>query len=221
VRENVRAFVDDVAATIDLPGPIFEFGSFQVEGQESLIDLRPLFPGREFVGCDMRDGPGVDRIEDLRGLTMADGSVGTALSLDTFEHVADCQTAIAEIHRVLQPGGVVVLSSVMFFPIHEHPSDYWRFTPFAFELLLEKFESVLVIGQGHELLPHTILGVGIKGPAADGVFDALRARHTTDFRPAGLHVAIGPMALRPMELLRLAGTQLGSQAIHRLRRRRS
>jgi hypothetical protein len=84
----IRHFVEELAAHVELPDPVYEFGALQVkEGQDS--DLRPLFPGRHFVGTDFREGPGVDRVEDLRALTLGDGEVGTALCLDTLEHCED------------------------------------------------------------------------------------------------------------------------------------
>ena len=47
------------------PGPVFEFGSYQVEGQVDYADLRGLFPARRTSSCDMRPGKGVDRVEDV------------------------------------------------------------------------------------------------------------------------------------------------------------
>ena len=58
MRDHNKAFCRLVAETFDCPGPVFEFGSYQVEGQEGYANLRALFPGREYVGCDMRPGPG-------------------------------------------------------------------------------------------------------------------------------------------------------------------
>ena len=84
----IRAFVEDVAEVIELPDPIVEFGSMQVEAEQT-SDLRPIFPGRSYLGTDYRDGPGVDRVEDLRKLSFADGEVGTAICLETLEHVSD------------------------------------------------------------------------------------------------------------------------------------
>ena len=65
-----------VAETFDLPEPILEIGSYKVEGQEELIDLRPLFPGREYYGVDMREGPGVDMVQNVEELSLPDPGTG-------------------------------------------------------------------------------------------------------------------------------------------------
>lgn len=163
MRRHVKEFVSIVAAELDLQGPIFEFGALQVPGQEGAADLREFFPGREYVGCDMRPGPGVDRVLDLHGLDVADASVGSVLSLDTLEHVEYPRRAMREMHRVLAPGGLVVISSVMNFPIHAYPADYWRFTPEAFRSLLQEFDEQVVAAAGEETFPHTVVGIGAKG----------------------------------------------------------
>lgn len=155
-------FISELAGTAELPEPIVEFGSLQVEkGQPN--DLRPLFPGKEYIGTDFREGPGVDRVEDLRGLRFDDGEVGTALCLDTLEHCADPLTACREMHRVVGDGGVCVISSVMLFGIHAYPNDYWRFTPEGFRILLEDFDDVDVAGMGDPNCPFYVFGAGAKG----------------------------------------------------------
>ncbi len=60
MRENAKALVAAFAAACQPPEPIVEIGSLQVPGQEGFADLRPLFPGRCYVGCDLRPGPGVE-----------------------------------------------------------------------------------------------------------------------------------------------------------------
>src|SRR3954447_15637004 len=123
----VRAFVEDVAEAIELPDPIVEFGSMQVEAEQD-SDLRPLFPGRAYLGTDYRDGPGVDRVEDLRSLSFADGEVGTAICLETLEHVTDPPAACRELARVVRAdGGVAILSAPTLLGIHAYPDDYFRF----------------------------------------------------------------------------------------------
>jgi SAM-dependent methyltransferase len=161
-QQLIRDFVADLARIADLPEPIVEFGSLQVEaGQVS--DLRPLFAGREFVGTDMREGPGVDRVEDLRDLTFGDGSVGTAICLDTLEHCEDPPAACRELARVTADGGVCILSSVMLFGIHGYPNDYFRFTPEGFRSMLGGFDYRWVAGIGNPEIPFQVVGVGAKG----------------------------------------------------------
>ncbi|MGB9184443.1 MAG: methyltransferase domain-containing protein [Solirubrobacteraceae bacterium] len=154
-------FVAELIARLELPEPVVEFGSLQVEpGQPN--DLRRLFSGRDFTGTDLRPGPGVDRVEDLRGLGFSDQQVGTALCLDTLEHCADPLAACRELHRVLAPGGVCVLSSVMLFPVHGYPHDYWRFTPEGMRLLLQPFEDAWAVGIGHPELPMQVVAMAAK-----------------------------------------------------------
>jgi len=165
MRQNVKEFVRVVSATLPIPEPIYEFGSFQVDRQLGFADLRPLFPNKEYVGCDMREGPGVDKILDLHDIGLPSGSVGTVLCLDTLEHVEYPRKALEEIHRILKPDGVVVITSVMDFRIHDRPHDYWRFTPEAFKSILKSFSNSFVGFQGKENFPHTIVGVGSKSDA--------------------------------------------------------
>lgn len=162
MRGNIRAFVRTVAETLDCPAPIVEIGALQVAGQPYSADLRPLFIGKEYLGCDVRSGPGVDRIEDVHQLSFASETVGAVLMLETLEHVKNPLLAMAEVCRVLQPGGLVVISSCMDFPVHEHPADYWRFTPQAFDLLLERWALRRVYVQGLPRFPHSLAGVGFK-----------------------------------------------------------
>ncbi len=163
MRESIRQFAEIVSRTLPIEEPIFEFGALQLPGLEGVADLRPLFPGKEYVGCDMREGTGVDRVLNLHSIDQASDSVGTVISLDTLEHVEFPHKALQEIHRILKPDGIVVISSVLHFRIHATPYDYWRFTPHGFASLLSPFASSFVGFAGLERFPHTIVGIGFKG----------------------------------------------------------
>lgn len=167
MRPAVLEFARDVADCFPLAEPLVELGARAAEGQEDIADLRKIFQAAEHIGCDIQEGPGVDRIEDVHSLTFDDDSVGTIICLETLEHVADPLRAVQEMHRVLEPGGVLAISSLMFFPIHAHPWDFWRFTPEGFDMLLAPFESRLVVAQGWDLMPEGVFGIGVKGPAPD------------------------------------------------------
>lgn len=177
MRRNTRALAEIVARSLDLPEPIAEFGSYQVTGAP-IENLRPLFAGKEYIGCDVRPGPGVDRVEDLESLTFGDGSIGTVVLLDTLEHVQDPLRGVAEAHRVLRPGGVIIATTVMDLFIHCRP-DYWRFTPEAMKHAFRAFDASLFGWHGNAEKPHTVFAVGIKDAARsyDAQFSAIEAAY--------------------------------------------
>jgi SAM-dependent methyltransferase len=162
MRDAILEFVKLCSETLPIREPIYEFGGYQVAGQEGWADLRRFFPGKTYIGTDMREGPGVDMILDLHNIGLSSESVGTVLMLDTLEHVEFPRKAMEEVHRILMPEGLVIMSSVMDFPIHATPYDYWRFTPEAFRSLLGFFEQSWVGFSGKRLFPHSILGIGCK-----------------------------------------------------------
>ncbi|MEW6201716.1 MAG: methyltransferase domain-containing protein [bacterium] len=177
MRELVKEFVKICSEVLPVSEPIYEFGSFRVPEQEELANLRPLFPGKKYVGADMRQGPGVDVILDLHHIDLPSESVGTALTLETLEHVEFPREALEQISKILNKNGIVIISSIMNFPIHEYPDDYWRFTPSAFKSMSKSFSYVYVESVGEDNFPHTIVGVGIKGePPSSNILDEFQNR---------------------------------------------
>jgi SAM-dependent methyltransferase len=199
----IRDFVAELIDAVDLPEPIVEFGSMQVE-RDQHGDLRGLFAGRDFTGTDIREGPGVDRVEDLRSLSFADGQVGTAICLDTLEHCEDPPAACRELHRVVGDGGVCVISSVLLFGIHAYPNDYFRFTPEGFRSLLSPFDDVWVAGIGNPGMPVQVVGVAARGRSLDlslEQFPSLVREQERWDRSAG-HVQVGVFMLPPRTVAR-------------------
>lgn len=175
MRVKIRDFVSIVSRSLPIFEPIYEFGSLRVSNQDVIANLRPIFPDKQYVGCDMRAGRGVDLVTNLHNIDLPDDTAGTVLCLDTLEHVEFPHKAVAEMHRVLKPGGVCVLSSVMKFKIHAYPDDFWRFTPSGFRSLLYPFGACWVgwCGQDEEF-PITVLGIGVKGPVSSDFFNVFK-----------------------------------------------
>jgi SAM-dependent methyltransferase len=165
MRDHNREFCHLIAKTLDCPGPVYEFGSYQVQGQEGYANLRELFPGRTYVGCDMRPGPGVDRVEDVSDINLPDQSAGTVLCVETFEHVFEVRRAFDEVFRILKPGGMFVITTPLNFRIHGYPDDYWRMTPSCLRRMLSPYAARLTGYQGYNAFPHSIMGIAIKYPA--------------------------------------------------------
>lgn len=168
MRHSIREFIKIVSKEITTESPVYEFGSLQVPGQEGFADMRPFFSNKNYVGFDFQMGPGVDTIMDAQTIdkTLYE-TAGTILCLDTMEHVKYPVEAMDEFYKVLKPNGVLVVSSVMAFPIHNYPQDFWRFTPQGFQILFSKFKFSIIESAGREDFPHTVVGVGFKDVAPD------------------------------------------------------
>lgn len=160
--------------TFAFPEPILEVGSYQVPGQEEIANLRGLLPGREFVGIDMRPGPGVDSVENVEALPRLDHSAGSVFALNVFEHVERFWKGFAEIERVLRPDGMLMVSCPFYFRVHNHPSDYWRFTPSAFESLLAAYPAKIIGHHGPAKRPLHVWAVASKAAGAFGQADKQR-----------------------------------------------
>jgi len=167
-----------IAETFTLDGPVIEIGSYQVPGQERINNLRSLFLGREYIGVDIRPGPGVDRVADVEDLPFADGFAGTIIAMSTFEHVRHFWRGFDEVRRVLRSDGALLVSCPFHFYIHNHPCDYWRFTPEALGVLLEEYPSRLVGWHGAEDRPENVWALAFREdhpPISPEQFDRYRA----------------------------------------------
>jgi SAM-dependent methyltransferase len=207
----VRAFAEDALALLGPPDPVVEFGARQVEaGQARDADLRPLFAGRDYTGTDLFPGPGVDRVEDLRRLSLADDSVGTAICLETLEHCDDPLAACRELARVVGPGGVAIVSAPFLLGIHGYPHDYFRFTPDGLRSMLGGFDAVWATGIGDPGAPQWVFALAANGRPLDVGLDRLPRLREAQERWDGARgvVRVGPLQIPPSALLRTLGREL-------------
>ena len=90
---------------------------------------RACFPQiRRKVNCDYSGARGpVDFISSAVHLPVAAASFDSILCTEVLEHVPDPLATWREFHRVLRPGGRVLLSTPMYWPPHELPFDFYRY----------------------------------------------------------------------------------------------
>jgi SAM-dependent methyltransferase len=125
--------------------------SYQTE--EKILDIGSggsaygrLFPNRLTVDIDPERNPEI--VADAARLPFEDASFSFILCTEMLEHVPEPQVVIDELHRVLKPGGKMVLTTRFVFPLHDTPHDYWRFTKYGLLRLFKNWEVT-------ELMPDT------------------------------------------------------------------
>ena len=59
------------------------------------------------------------------------------------------------------PDGILLLTTHFFFPIHQHPADYWRFTADGVDSLLKEFPYRYAAEGGLRLFPHSVVGLAV------------------------------------------------------------
>ncbi|MEW6083120.1 MAG: methyltransferase domain-containing protein [Chloroflexota bacterium] len=158
INKSVRLFSE----IFEPSGPVVEIGSLYQPGYESLCDLRKYFEGSEYIGCDIRHGLGVDRIEDAQSLSFTDNSIKTVLLLELLEHLPQPHKAVAEARRVLADDGLLVVSVPFNCRLHGYPTDYWRFTASGIHVLLSDFPDKVIFSLGPKVKPAFIFAVAAK-----------------------------------------------------------
>jgi SAM-dependent methyltransferase len=75
---------------------------------------------------------------DARELPFEDGYADTILLNQVLEHIFEYDKVLSETHRVLNSSGKLVISVPFIFHIHAQPNDYFRFSKYGLEKLLQK-----------------------------------------------------------------------------------
>lgn len=120
---------------------VLELGSYNENGS-----VRPLFAVREFLGVDVRDGPGVDMVIDPSfHYPMWAHRWDVIVCTETLEHDLRPWRTVRHVSKWLKQGGVFICTVRGFnqrgsFPYHGHPGDYWRFSVEGVRALLEDYQ---------------------------------------------------------------------------------
>ncbi|MEO5989106.1 MAG: methyltransferase domain-containing protein [Candidatus Eisenbacteria bacterium] len=136
----------------------------RVHARGQLLDMgcgrkpfAPLFRGciTRYWGTDLSVSPylGAARLDAYaraEAQPFRDGSFDTVLGLSMLTYLPEPIRMVREAHRVLKPGGTLILEFTQMVPLHDEPHDYFRFTRFGARYLLEQagFEPIEYIPIG-------------------------------------------------------------------------
>ena len=98
---------------------------------------RDLFGNACYIGMDYgTEDTSADFVGDARKIPIETGSVDIVFSTQVIEHVPHPDQMMRECSRVLKPGGHLILTGPFYWPLHEEPLDFYRFTKYGFAQLL-------------------------------------------------------------------------------------
>jgi SAM-dependent methyltransferase len=98
------------------------------------------------VDVNARATPSV--VADGHELPFASESFDVVLANNVIEHLHDPAVGVAEMRRVLRPGGDLLFTIPFLYPIHESPHDYTRFTVHGLRRLFRDFADADIRERG-------------------------------------------------------------------------
>lgn len=122
---NQIIFLKKFAPVVE--GPVLEVGS---KDYGSTSSFRDLYPNGPYIGIDMEDGAGVDRIVNLaEGIgDLEEDYFALTVCCSVLEHVSKPWKMAENITRVTAKGGLLYMSVPWVWRYHAYPDDYFRFS---------------------------------------------------------------------------------------------
>lgn len=163
-------------------------------GHVPLYDIyRGIVTGNVCVdwGNSLHANSHLDHVVDLNEpLPLADSSFETVLLTDVLEHIPEPMRVMAEIARVLRPGGKLIVGVPFIYWLHEEPHDYYRYTEFALRRFCRLSGFRVLELESYGGLPEVLFDLTSKGlDLAPGPLRAvLRPLHTIASSFCGTHL---------------------------------
>jgi SAM-dependent methyltransferase len=150
IVRRLPAALEELSSALDLPrrGRVLDYGCADVP-------YRRFFPpDAAYVAADLPGNPHASvEISADGSIPCEDESFDVVLSTQVLEHVSDPGLYLSECHRVLRPGGRLLLSTHGMMLYHPDPVDYWRWTCAGLRRVVEeaglrvvRFEGIMGLG---------------------------------------------------------------------------
>ncbi|MBL6457316.1 methyltransferase domain-containing protein [Belnapia sp. T6] len=118
-----------------------------------------------------------DLFGDGLALPFRDGVIDAIHSSAVLEHVRDPHRFAAEVWRVLRPGGRILVNAAFMQPIHSEGQHFFNHTPYAMEMLFERFADRRVWWGGslHDAVAWMMQVAKVPGRADPAEYEAFLA----------------------------------------------
>ncbi len=137
--QNLKAAQNYTEFADRLPGSrvLIVGGRILGDGMDRLLER-----GLELVETDIALGPRTQIVCDAHNLPFVDETFDGVVAQAVLEHVTDPASCVAEIRRVLKPGGLVYAETPFMQQVHAGAFDFTRFTHLGHRRLFRDFDEV-------------------------------------------------------------------------------
>lgn len=112
-----------------------------------------------YRSLDLNPSVKPDIVGSAEDIPLPEASVDSVVSTQVLEHVPHPWKVLAEIFRVLKPGGRALLTAPQMNEIHEEPLDFYRYTNFGLTVLCQEAGFIILTidqrGNYHTFLAQT------------------------------------------------------------------
>jgi len=131
-----RYFVDEFhfRHVPSLKGRVLDIGGKKVR-KRGQFDVSKYNLRVEYANLDPKTEP--DYCCDATNIPVPDATFDAAVCSEVLEHVPSPEAVLQEAHRVLKPGGTLLLCVPFLHRIHADPHDFARYTDYYWRTLLE------------------------------------------------------------------------------------
>jgi SAM-dependent methyltransferase len=132
-RRYLHMFVSEATANLSHDALVLDAGAGDAP-------YRHLFAEYQYQSTDFlrvnKQYSDVSYVCDLQNIPVQADRYDLVVLTQVLEHLPEPKLVLKDIYRILKPGGKLWLSAPLYFPEHEVPFDFYRYTQFGFRYLL-------------------------------------------------------------------------------------
>lgn len=145
-----KFFDEKIRAIAAAGGTVLDVGGGE-RFQKDLHRYRELFGAADYRTLDVAARYHPDIRASIYTIPLPSASVAAVICKSVLEHLEEPQQAVAEMHRILKPGGRVFVYAPFIYPYHARAGvyrDFFRFSEDGLRYLFRNFRSVEIMKVG-------------------------------------------------------------------------
>ena len=144
-EEKIKGILESKGKVLDIGGGLRVHKTRGNKVDPDNVWMEPLVEACEYVIMDPVPDYNPHVIGDIHEMPFKEGEFDGMICNAVLEHIENPFKAVAEMYRVLRPGGKCFVYVPFLYAYHAQPGyykDYWRYTKDAIEMLFKDFSHL-------------------------------------------------------------------------------